>query len=205
MNWKEKVKNWKYKDQWNELYEEKLKIRKPGEAVWASGNVFANSQHIIDSLPGIFKEYNIKSFLDIGCADFIWMQKVDFSKVKYYGVDIVDKLVEKNQGLYPDYDFQKMNVLKEIPRKVDLIFIRSVFIHMNLKQVAKAIQNIKASGSKYMMASTCTNLKENAESTCLMLKLRNLMEPPFNIGKPIKLLAERNDVKNDRYMGLWEL
>src|ERR1035437_7717295 len=69
------------------------------ESISGVGSDIEQTKVVIETLPQIFKKYNIKSFLDAPCGDFNWMKNVDLSDItKYIGGDIVNSIVESNKA-----------------------------------------------------------------------------------------------------------
>jgi len=181
-----------------------MRLRSEDESLWKSGNPFRNTEALRREIPKIFKELGIRSFVDVGCGDFLWLSTIDWTGISYLGIDIVQDLIERNIRKYPGFNFIKMNAIEKIPSKADMIFIRSIFIHLGFPDSLKIIENVKKSGSTYMMASTRENKKVNYEPVCLMLQHQNLLRPPFNFPKPLMLIKEM-DIKTNNHMGVWKV
>jgi 2-polyprenyl-3-methyl-5-hydroxy-6-metoxy-1,4-benzoquinol methylase len=100
-------------------------------------------------LKKFFIEKNIKTILDIGCGDFIWMNLLlnkynDYDK--YLGLDIVDELIKNNNLKYSNskISFKTFDLVKdEIPKGFDIILIRDVFIHLKNDQIVNFLNLIK--------------------------------------------------------------
>ena len=183
IKWKEKVSGLSLEHQWNELYN--IKKQQGHPALWAAGNAVQNAKNIIQEMPRIFKKYRIKTMFDIGCGNVAWMREANFTGVQYTGGDIVNDLVEENKMNFPDLAFMHFNIVEQIPKRYDLLFLRSVFIHLEIKDVLAAIRNIKQSGSKYIILNSHIGVEDNKETSCLMLKKRDFMKPPFGLPKPL--------------------
>lgn len=207
--WFEKAKKLSLKEQWEALF--KIKIGSlPIDFDYAWGKSSAtglkNAKEIIDKLPGILQKYKVRTFLDIGCGGYHWMSKIDFGATKYLGVDIVEDLIKHNQKKFKGVGFGVFDITNKIPGAFDMVFMRSVLIHLTIAQGLKAIDNIKKSKSRYLMVSTCPHLDINNDTNCLMLVNKNLQLKPFNFPKPLELIKQRPDVKgNDEYIGIWEI
>lgn len=203
--WKERVKKMSVKGQWETLYNDKKRIREKGKSIWGPGNVYRNSKRLVELLPPLLENLEIKSFADIGCGDFMWLSQLDWSGIDYHGYDIVKGLMKDNRKQYPDFKFDVLNLIEDECPKADMIFLRSVLIHTSLDGCLKMIDNIKKSGSKYLMASTLPYIEKNIDTSCLWLVKRNLEIEPFNFPEPLYLVPEmdRNDINN--YMGVWRL
>ena len=196
--WKELVTNLPLDKQWHELYKRNEIRRKNKKAIWSGGGL--ENQEII--LPGLFKKLEIKTMIDLGCADHYWLSKVDLNSVDYTGVDIVPELIEKNKKKFKNKTFINANLVEYEMPKSDLIFIRDVLVHLKFKDCLQIIQNIKKSGSKYLMISSDSN-EVNYDNTCIILYPRNLLIDPFNFSEPALRFNDKNKVGS--YMGVWEI
>jgi hypothetical protein len=155
---------------------------------------------------------NIKSVLDLPCGDFNWMQRVDMSNVEYIGGDIVEDLIKSNIKQYKEREnitFQVLNLITDTLPKSDLIFARDCLVHLPFKEVNSAINNIKSSGSKYLLTTTFTNRKKNNDIVTGDWRPLNLQEKPFNFPTPILIInencTENNGQYNDKSMALWDI
>jgi len=70
------------------------------ESYSGRGSELKSTKILRTALPRIWKEYKIKTFLDVPCGDFHWMKEVDKSNISYIGGDIVFDLIEINNKLY---------------------------------------------------------------------------------------------------------
>jgi len=93
-------------------------------------------------IPKMIRKYKIKTIADIGAGDLNWIQHMKMPKaLEYKAYDLVPR--------HPDV--MSFNLLEEIPPKVDLIFCLWVLNHFTYEHCLIALENLKASGSKYMM------------------------------------------------------
>jgi hypothetical protein len=172
-----------------------------------NGSELKNTLTLRSELPFLFKKYNISSILDIPCGDFNWMKEVDISNINYIGADIVSEIVEQNKSKYP-YNFQVLDLTKDILPKVDLVFVRDCLGHLSNENVFKALNNIQASNSKYLISTSFTKWDFNIDIDNGGWRCINLMIPPFNL-KPIYLINE-NCIEgyphyNDKCMIMFDL
>jgi len=159
------------------------------ESVSGAGSELKATSVIRAELPVIFKKFHIDSMLDIPCGDFNWMKNTNKSTIKYIGADIVEDLIEKNKETYPDVDFRVLDLTTSDLPKVDLIFVRDCLGHLNNDNVLRAIENMKRSGSKYLLATSFTRSVDNNEIQDGFWKAINLLVHPFNL-VPIYLVNE---------------
>jgi hypothetical protein len=170
----------------NEIYKENLWAS--AESKSGAGSQLDNTVTIRAELPYIFNKFNIKSILDIPCGDFNWMQHVDLSEITYIGADIVNEAVEANKLKY-NKDFRNLDITKDDLPKSDLIFVRDCLGHLSNENVAKAIENVRRSGSTYLLATSFTKYTTNTDIQDGGWKCINLMVEPFTLN-PIYLVNE---------------
>lgn len=190
----------------DEIYNDNLWASQESKS--GSGSELGNTIKLRKELPFVFAKYNIKSMLDIPCGDFNWMKEVDLSNIDYTGADIVPTLIDINKEKYPDFKFEVMDVTTTELPKVDLVFVRDCLGHLSDTNVLKAIENIKASGSKYLLTTSFTKWNFNSDIENGGWRCINLLIQPFSL-KPQYLINE--DCKegypyyNDKCMILFDL
>ena len=180
------------------------------ESISGNGSELIQTTRITKELPLLIKKYNITSILDIPCGDFNWMRLVNLDNVNYIGADIVKDLIKTNKEKYPLIDFRHLDLTKSELPTVDLILARDIFVHMTYDKIVNALENIIASGSKYLLTTSFTGLDSNRDLPnsggwrCL-----NLLVSPFRF-KPIYLINEdctegENNQHNDKCLILFEI
>ena len=178
------------------------------ESKSGSGSELGNTETLRQELSLLLKKYKIQSMLDIPCGDFNWMKEVDLSEVAYMGADIVEQLIESNNIKYTDKTFSVLNLIEDDLPKVDLVFVRDCLGHLSNENVLKALENVKRSGSKYLLATSFTKWNQNPDIVDGGWKCINLMIAPFYMN-PVYLINE--DCKegyphyNDKCMLLFDL
>ena len=75
--------------------------------------------------------------------------------------------------------------------------------------VKKAIENIKASGSKYLASTSFVKHINNTDTTVGAWRPLNLTKPPFNLPAPFFTINENctegNGKFNDKSMCIWNI
>ena len=154
---------------------------------------------------------DIQTILDIPCGDFNWMQKVDLSSVSYIGADIVKPLIEKNKASFEKtgIEFRHLNLISDELPKVDLVIVRDCLVHLSEENIAKAIANLKRSGSKYILSTSFIDRKQNKDIKNGDWRPINLELAPFNFPKPefsiLENCTEARGKYKDKTMGLWKI
>lgn len=163
--------------------------------LWASpqsrsgtGSELINTEKIRQELPIMLSKFNINSMLDIPCGDYNWMCGVDLGLTTYIGADIVEGVITKNIENF-NKDFRVLDITKDDLPKSDLLFVRDCLGHLSNANVIKAIENMKRSGSKYLLATSFTKYNFNTDIKDGGWKCINLMIEPFFLN-PIYLINE---------------
>ena len=100
------------------------------ESVSGLGSQLDNTINIKDGIRDIIKKYDIKKILDAPCGDFNWIKDVLSEDLTYTGVDIFEKLIQKNKDLYShkNIDFLTLDITKDMLPDSDLMICRDCLI-----------------------------------------------------------------------------
>src|SRR5687768_15349072 len=181
------------------------------ESVSGPGSSMERTAIIREKLPGIFKEYNIKTLLDIPCGDFNWFKSLDLELIQYTGADIVSPLIRLNSQQYQKENirFRVLNIIKDPLPAVDMIFCRDCLVHLSNQQIAKALNNIMRSGSKWLLTTSFTGRTNNDDIVTGSWRPLNLQAPPFNLPPALEIIMEdckaEGGIYADKSLSLWEI
>lgn len=180
------------------------------ESQSGDGSSLYATQTIREKLPEILQRLNIKTLLDAPCGDFNWMKKIDIENYveSYTGIDIVSKLIEKNNATYGSekIKFLTLDITEDTLPKVDLILCRDFIQHLSLSKIYKALTNFKKSGSKYLLISNHMRTLYNKDINDGEFAERNLLLPPFDMQNPLLIIHEKSKgSSDDKYLLLWQL
>lgn len=184
-----------------------------GDAESRSGfaSTLANTQAVREQLPGFIEEVGARSMLDIPCGDFNWMKEVPLDLDRYIGADIVQSLTDSNRRFEDGTrTFATLDITCDALPKVDLVLCRDCLIHFSFDDIARAIENVKASQSAYLLTTTFVNRKRrNIDIITGNWRPLNLQQPPFNFPPPISILNENNQTDGGRYadkcLAMWRI
>ena len=167
------------------------------------------TSNMSEKLEKFFIEKKIKTILDIGCGDFIWMNLLlnkygDY--IKYLGLDIVDELIKNNNLKYSNnkISFKTFDLVKdEIPKGFDIILIRDVFIHLKNEQIVNFLNCLKNLDIKFFGVTSAPSLKKNNElKTVGRYRDINVEIEPFNLRDFIYKIDEKN---NNDTLNIYEI
>ena len=160
-------------------------------------------------LEKFFVEKNIKTILDIGCGDFIWMNLLlnkYYNYDKYLGLDIVDELIKNNNLKYSNdkISFKTFDLVKdEIPKGFDIILIRDVFIHLKNEQIVNFLNLLKNLDIKFFGVTSTPSLKKNNELKAVgRYRDINIEIEPFNLKNFLHKIDEKN---NNDTLNIYEI
>ncbi len=194
-----------------EIFDEIHKENKWGscETVSGHGSTLYETKTIRKEIPKLLKQFKIKSVLDAPCGDLNWIKHIKKNICDYFGVDIVEDLIKNNRKEYGSKKtkFALLDLTKDPLPKKDLILCRDCLPHFSYDNIKKAIINFKESGSKYLLTTTFTGIKQNKNIKTGGWRKINLEEAPFNFPKPLKIINENHpdERANDKSLGLWRL
>lgn len=164
-------------------------FRIPGERERVAASEFEQTRKLRDELAILIQRLGIKSMLDIPCRDFSWMREVVKDGIDYTGADIVADVVEHNRAAFPGTKFELLDITRSSLPKVDLVFVRDCLGHLSDANVLKALDNIRRSGSRYLLATSFTKYHDNPDIEDGGWRCINLMIQPFHL-KPQYLINE---------------
>lgn len=181
---------------------------KDADSLSGPGSNLEYTESIRDYLPQLISDLDTKSLLDVPCGDFYWMNHVDLD-ITYIGGDIVKEIIESNNKLYKkdNRSFIVLDLIQDTLPKVDMILCRDCFVHFSYKHIFSSLENIKASNSKYLLATTFTEVKRNDDIPTGLWRPLNLQLPPFNFPEPMELMNENWPTEDfqDKHLGLWRI
>ena len=195
-----------YKKTFQTIYERN--IWGDRHSISGTGSNLFQTEAIRRELPRLTKELGVNSMLDIPCGDFFWMQEVKLG-LQYIGGDIVPALVESNQKLYSDkeHTFARLDLIGGPLPKADLIFCRDCLVHFSYDSIFRALDNMRRSGSKYLLTTTFIVKSRNDDIATGDWRPINLQLPPFNFPPPLLLIDEKCPFGGyeDKHLGLWNV
>jgi hypothetical protein len=177
------------------------------------GSDLANTQILREKLLNLLQELNIKIFIDAPCGDFNYMKEVipKLNLDKYWGIDIVPEMISRNNQIYGNgkISFICKDIVEDLTFKGDLLLCRDCLVHLSFESTLKIIKNFINSDINYFLITTFINKdrKNYDYSDGVGWYPINLLEFPFNLPQPMKLIDEecfecKGEFK-DKSLGLW--
>lgn len=156
------------------------------------GSELENTKELVNQLPIFLLKHNVNSILDAPCGDFNWMRHVIFNEVVYYGCDIVQELIDRNNKLYSSerISFFKLNIINDKLPSVDLIFVRDCLVHFNDESIFLFLMNLVKSEIKYLLTTNFPLTEHNYDISMGNWRPINLKKKPYNLPDEINILWE---------------
>jgi SAM-dependent methyltransferase len=180
-------------------------------SVSGRGSTLDETENIRRDVPTLIANFEIKTILDIPCGNHAWMSRVNLGGCKYLGADIVRDLISQNRRQYAGgrQEFVVLDLTNDHLTTVELIICRDCLVHLSFRLIAKALRNIKLSGSKYLLTTTFPSRDRNEDIKTGGWRTLNLRASPFNFPEPILLInegcKEAGGAYGDKSLGLWRI
>ena len=177
------------------------------ESVNGPGSTLELTQELRANLPYLFSKYDIKTVLDAPCGDWNWMQHVDLWYLDgYTGWDVEPQLIEDNQrrfGDRPNVNFRQVNLLTTKDYlAVDLFICKDFLYHIDNDDVDWVLSNIKASGTKYLLATHMPGASNDREYQGIQdgvpgyfARSLDLCAEPFNMPPSLLDIREQDSIQ----------
>jgi len=176
------------------------------ESLSGPGSTIAATSTLRRELPSVLTSLGATSLLDIGCGDFNWMSAVDLP-CSYIGVDIVPEVIERNIEDYSRVDrvfFVLDAVADELP-SADAAICREVLFHLSLADAKALLRNLRATGARYLLATSDPSVRFNADIPTGAWRDVNLALKPYGLGQPMSVIPDSEGPNPRRVLGIWKL
>lgn len=185
---------------------------KSAESISGKGSEIRQTEVLIKELSKLLKERQVRSVLDIPCGDLNWMQKVDLENIDYTGADIVEELINTNAEKYKErtnFKFRVLNLITDPLPKCEMVIVRDCLVHLSYEEIFKAIENLKSSGSEFLLTTTFPEHHINHDILTGKWRPLNLQDKPFNFPTPVMVINEKctqgGGKYKDKSMALWRI
>lgn len=179
---------------------------------WASpetrsgaGSTLAATETLRANLAELCRFLGIRQIVDAGCGDLNWMSRISEMFDLYLGFDVVSGMIEEMEVLHGrrrGHFFALRDVTQDDLPRADAILCRDVLTHLSNDQVAAALDRIKASGARYLMATSYAS-EQNRDIPTGDWRPLDLTRAPFDLPRPMLQIDERGD--GSKLLGIWRI
>jgi len=187
------------------------KLKDPIEGSYSGpGSTVVRTEAIREAIPALLKELDCKILIDAPCGDFKWMQTIELPVEKYIGAEVIKDLVEVNNKTFGDAQrsFIHIDLVQDVLPKGDVVLNRDMLIHLSFSDIHRFIEQLKKSGSEYLLTSHFPKQTENTDIKTGEWRPVNLEIEPFNFPKPLTVISEKytaNPLHSDKSLALWRV
>jgi hypothetical protein len=150
--------------------------------------------HFIDQFRQLCRFLEISTLADAGCGDLEWMEGISRHFTLYIGLDRQEIVTARNDRLYgrrQGHFFACRDVARDPLPAVDAILCRDLFAENDPAAVSEILANVKASGARYLLASTTPGADSPLDLTAA----------PFNL--PLPLMQFIDEPASGKLLGAW--
>jgi hypothetical protein len=150
----------------------------------------------------------VSSVADVACGEGFWQPSLP----GYAGYDIAPEAIQAARKFHPDRDYAIADLRLDCPY-AELIICRDAIQHMTIRDGVKALENIKASGAKWLLASTYVEGANSIDRGGRYLYHEpNLEAPPYNMPPAMLFIRDGYDYEQGqairdwrKMLALWDL
>jgi hypothetical protein len=156
-------------------------------------------------LPRLLAKLGVTSLLDAPCGDAGWINRANL-EVRYVGVERLRARAAAGE-IKGEYHLADITG-GPLPR-CDAILCRDALVHLSFENIERTVANFKASGAKWLIATTFPEWQANGDCEDGDWRALNFERPPFGWGPPVELLNENcleaGGGWRDKSLGVWRL
>lgn len=167
------------------------------ETKCGGGSTLEATKNIRAHLPGLLRHYGVKSLFDAPCGDCNWIERTDLGGIEYFGRDFDAGHVERARAR--GFKAECADIVSQPYPMADLMLCRDFLQHLPTSQVWQVLNNFKASGIRWLLATSHKNAQNDDIEKPGLFRPLNLMAPPFRFPRPIEAIED-----GGRILGLWE-
>jgi SAM-dependent methyltransferase len=152
-------------ERFSQIYEHRAWLNdRPSGSLSGLGSELENTRLIRRELPKVLLSLGCQRMLDLGCGDFTWIKDIRLPCI-YIGVDIVPDLIDANRAVHSSAarTFELLDATCDPLPAADTILCREVLFHRPLADVWRVVENVRASGASFSIATNDNALLLNAD------------------------------------------
>lgn len=163
------------------------------ESASGPGSTRTRAADFLGPLVAEVRRLDAAALLDAPCGDFNWAAPLADAVPRYIGVDVVGALVDTNRRLHGSLrrSFLRRDLIRDRLPACDVVFCRDGLVHLSFADLWRALANFRRTGARYLIATTFTGERTNADVETGGWRPLNLERPPFGFPAPFALVDEQ--------------
>ncbi|CAN7379706.1 methyltransferase domain-containing protein [Pseudoduganella sp. LjRoot289] len=167
------------------------------------GSTLASTVALRGWLPQVLDFLGVRILADAGCGDVQWCKETAAGLRLYLGFDIVPELVAELRTRFKEQThclFSEADIVTATLPQADAVLCRDCLTHLPLDAVTMALERFRASGARYLIATTHA-VGRNSWIPAGGWQALDLTAAPFNLPAPRMMLDEGGAKR----MGVWAM
>jgi hypothetical protein len=181
------------------------------ESLSGPGSTLGQTRELRERLPLLLQHLGVRRLLDAPCGDFHWLQHVDLGVDHYTGVDIQAEIIAENGRRYGGArrTFRRIDITRDVVPPADAILCRDALVHMPFDDAFRALEGFRRSGAGWLITTTFTGARFNADTAPGQWRALNLTQSPFDFPPPFATIVEKcteaGGAFADKSLAVWRL
>lgn len=126
------------------------------------GSTPANTKEYRALLKKFLVDHNIKSVVDYGCGDWMFSRLVDWSGIRYLGIDCVESVIAENKRLFEGANIRFI-CTTEIQARAQLLIVKDVFQHWRIEAIDKFLLDVIPNFKFILITNNSDQIGDNQE------------------------------------------
>lgn len=190
------------RDRFSEIYSKGVwRHNDPETPLSGVGSSVRATTAVREQLPGVLRQLDCRSLLDLGCGDLTWMRGLDLG-VDYIGADIVEDVIQRNRSIMPSAQFHVVDATRDALPAANVVLCREVLFHLSFEDIKAVLSNIRGGGFEYLIATSDQGTRFNADIVSGDYRMLNLRIAPLKLPPP-GLTIRDDAVFSGRHLGVW--
>lgn len=178
------------------------------ETISGPGSTLEACSPILKKLPVWFARYHIQKIADLGCGDFNWLRRLDFSGLEYDGYDVATLAIARaSLHATRNIRFQVADILEISVPKVDLVILKDVLIHLPNSEGISILDKIRKN-ARYLAATSYPGYRNELRKSLKAGEFApvDLEVTPFSIGMPLEAVnVPHKSETSAKLFAIWRL
>jgi hypothetical protein len=169
------------------------------------GSTLAATAQMRQQLADVCRFLGVTRLVDAGCGVLNWMAEISAMFDFYAGLDVVDEMIvglDAKLGRRRGHFFALRDITLDDLPLADAVLCRDVMTHLPLADVRAALDRIRVSGCRYLIATTHAT-GENRAITLGDWHPIDLTAAPFHLPPPFISLPELPGTP--KTLGIWQI
>jgi SAM-dependent methyltransferase len=152
---------------------------------WASGSGLGSTEEATRPYRAFLQQFikanRIRSVVDLGCGDWQFARLIDWSGVRYVGLDVSGTALERARAIAPpSFEFRQFDAFNDSLPSADLLIAKDVLQHWPSREILRFLPKTECFQFCLITNGYAAAPNLNADIDLGNFRPLNLKAPPFN-------------------------